>query len=165
MLLALLCSVVSNSAPAQDADGFEGEEWAVWYVDTFDREMPPNLEVRGRGLVEGLVELWARHMFETVRPEGPRGFSSFDLRWRHGRVSISGDEEGARRLRGWLFGSTVTSREGYVQISHRELLQRVAVAHARLTSRGESAEPILALARSAVDEADFVSRLDTAAAP
>ena len=35
-------------------------EWEVWYLDTFDRECPPSVDVRGRGLVRGLIELWAR---------------------------------------------------------------------------------------------------------
>ena len=47
-------------------------EWQVWYQDTFDRECPPSVDVRGRGLVSGLTELWARHLFETVRPGGDR---------------------------------------------------------------------------------------------
>jgi hypothetical protein len=74
-------------------------EREVWYQDTFDRECPPSVDVRGRGLVEGLTELWARHLFETVRPSGGEGFSRFHLRWKPGRfVRIEGDQAGATRL-------------------------------------------------------------------
>jgi hypothetical protein len=45
----------------------------VWYRDTFDRETRPSVDVRGQGLVEGLTELWARHLFETVRHGGGEG--------------------------------------------------------------------------------------------
>src|SRR5687768_15009963 len=56
---------------------YPDEEWVIWYVDTFDRDFPPRSEVSGRGLVEGLAQLWARHLFESVRPDGQSGFSSF----------------------------------------------------------------------------------------
>jgi hypothetical protein len=163
MLVAL--SIVSFTAPsagAQESNGSASEEWAIWYVDTFDREMPPRIEVSGRGLVSGLAELWARHMFETVRPEGSQGFSSFDLRWRHGRVAIGGDREGARRIRGWLFGSTEISYDGYVERADRELLEKLAVAHAHFIELRQTAEPILTMAGTAADRSDFLRRLDDA---
>jgi hypothetical protein len=139
---------------------YPNEEWVVWYVDTFDRDAPPRIDVRGRGLVEGLTQLWARHLFETVRPDGQSGFSSFHLKWKGGRVEIDGDREGARRLRGWMFGKKESSYKGYAAEADPALLRKVAVAHARLIERRQKAEQILVTARAATDGADFSNRLD-----
>lgn len=139
---------------------YPNEEWAVWYVDTFDRDDPPRIDVSGRGLVEGLAQLWARHLFETVRPDGQRGSSSFHLKWRQGRVDIDGDREGARRLRGWLFGKKESSYKGYAAEADPALLKKVALAHAHLIERRQKAEQILAIAREAKDGTDFANRLD-----
>ena len=152
----------SPSGQRQPAPGepYPDEEWAVWYVDTFDRDSPPRSEVSGRGLVGGLTQLWARHLFETVRPDGQGGFSSFHLKWGQGRVEIDGDREGAKRLRGWMFGKKETSDKGYAAEADQALLKQVAAAHARLIERRQKAEQILAVAREAKDGADFASRLD-----
>jgi len=139
---------------------YPNEEWAVWYVDTFDRDSPPRVDVRGRGLVEGLVQLWARHLFETVRPDGQRGFSSIDLRWKQGRIEIDGDREGGKRLREWMFGKKESSYRGYAAEADQALLKKVALAHARLIERQQKAEKILATALAAKDKTDFASRLD-----
>jgi|SRR5687768_6766348 len=136
------------------------EEWVVWYVDTFDRDLPPSSEVSGRGLVKGLEQLWARHLFETVRPDGQSGFSSFHLKWRRGRVEIDGDREGGKRLRGWMFGKKEYSYKGYAAEAEPALLNQVAVAHAHLIEKGLKAEQILATAWEAKDGADFANRLD-----
>ena len=32
-------------------------EWELWYRDTFDMECPPSVDVSGRGLAKGLMEL------------------------------------------------------------------------------------------------------------
>jgi hypothetical protein len=139
---------------------YPDEEWVIWYVDTFDRDFPPRSEVSGRGLVKGLTQLWARHLFESVRPDGQSGFSSFHLKWKHGRVEIDGDREGAKRLRGWMFGKKESSYKGYAAEAEPALLKKVAVAHARLIERGQKAEQLLAVARAATDGADFANRLD-----
>jgi hypothetical protein len=73
-------------------------EWELWYRDTFDIECPPNVDVCGRGLVKGLMELWARYLFETVRLDGSLGFSRFHLRWEHWpAIMIEGNWQGATR--------------------------------------------------------------------
>jgi hypothetical protein len=154
----------SHSLPGQHqatpGELYPDEEWAIWYVDTFDRDQPPRSEVSGRGLVKGLMQLWARHLFETVRPDGQSGFSTFHLKWRQGRVEINGDREGAKRLRGWMFGKKESSDKGYAAEADPALLKKVAVAHAHLIESGEKAEQILTLARAAKDGADFSNRLD-----
>jgi hypothetical protein len=129
-------------------------------VDTFDRDFPPRSEVSGRGLVEGLAQLWARHLFETVRPDGQSGFSSFHLKWRQGRVEIDGDREGAKRLRGWMFGKKESSYKGYAAEADPALLRKVAVAHAHLIERRQKVEQVFAMVRAAKDSTEFADRLD-----
>lgn len=162
LLLPIGGAVLPASGRAQEAASDPGEDWAVWYVDTFDRDAPPSLEVSGRGLVDGLRHLWARHLVETVRPDGQRGFSAFDLRWRHGRVHIAGPAEGAQRLRGWLFGAGESVGDS-LGAADPVLLGTLAVAHAELLGRGQTSEPILSMASEADDRAAFERRLDDVA--
>ena len=173
---ALLCAITAGNHAQQNTgkgaagrmtamqaepdEPYPAEEWEIWYVDTFDRDFPPRREVGGRGLVQGLVELWARHMFENVQPDGKRGFSSFHLKWKQGRVVIDGDPEGARHLREWLFGDKVTTYTTSVEEADPILLKKLATAHARLLEREEKAQRILATAVTAEDKADFSRKLD-----
>jgi hypothetical protein len=135
--------------------------WEVWYRDTFDRECPPRMDVRGRGLVEGLMELWARYLFETVRPGGGQGFSRFHLRYGEVGIDIVGMWEGAARLREWILGEKVHARKGYVAEADLPLLRQVASAHAHLVTAGQTCEPILAAAAGAADRRAFETRLST----
>jgi hypothetical protein len=136
-------------------------EWEVWYRDTFDRECPPSVDIRGRGLVRGLVELWARHLFETVRPGGGQGFSRFHLRYREARISIVGSWEGATRLREWTFGDKAHTQKGYVAEADAPLLRQVAVTHAQLLVADRTCEPILAAAAEAANRREFAAWLST----
>ena len=133
-------------------------EWQVWYQDTFDRECPRSVEASGRGLVEGLVELWARHLGETVRPDGSEGFSRFNLWCAPRSVQIVGSREGAVRLRGWVFGKG-RIQGGPLRKGEDRLLDRIAVVHAHLIVTGQSSEPILEAASAAQDRRDFESQL------
>jgi hypothetical protein len=143
-----------SSDPAPDA------EWQVWYRDTFDRQCPPSVDVSGRGLAQGLVELWARYLFETVRPGGGKGFSRFHLWWKVGRsVEIKGSWEGLTRLRGWVFGAKAHTSKGYVKAGDTRLLRQIALVHARLVLTDGSCEPILAAAAEAAGREDFQRRL------
>jgi hypothetical protein len=134
-------------------------EWEVWYRDTFDRECPPSVDVSGRGLVEGLMELWARHLFETVRPGGGKGFSRFHIRWEESWAEIDGDWEGATRLREWVFGAKKHTKRGYVEEADARLLEEIALTHAILISADQTSEQILAAAAAAQDRQDFEIRL------
>ena len=134
--------------------------WEVWYRDTFDLECPPSVDVRGRGLTKGLMELWARHLFETVRPNGNRGFSRFHLNWEGKRgIAIEGDWHGATRLRQWVFGSKTHSRRDYTKEGDTRLLKKIAVTHAHLILADQPDEQIIAAAASAVDRKDFETQL------
>jgi len=134
-------------------------EWEVWYRDTFDRECPPSVDVSGRDLVKGLMELWARHLFETVRPGGGKGFSRFHIRWEGSWAEIDGDWEGATRLREWVFGAKKYSQRGYVEGADAPLLEEIALTHAILISGNQTCEQILAAAAAAQDRQDFEMRL------
>jgi hypothetical protein len=150
----------SSSAPVRTLvmpETPDSGEWEVWYRDTFDRECPPRLEVRGQGLVEGLVELWARYLFESID-----GFSQFSLRWKgQAWIEIAGDVTGARRLRQWVFGSKEHAERGYVTEADPQVLRVVAAAHATLALAGQTSEAILSAAASAADRDEFESLLTT----
>ena len=136
-------------------------EWKIWWEDMFDRETPPSVEVTGRGLVKGLIELWARYLLETLQPNGWEGFSRFWLWWKQGgkSIRIDGDREGATRLRKWAFGENKYTGGGYVEQGDRHLLEAVATTHARLVLADETSERILSMAREADDRNDFQARL------
>ena len=140
-----------NDRRQSTADPAPEAEWQVWYEDMFDREAPRSVEASGRGLVKGLVELWTRHLRETVRPDGKKGFSRFNLWWTPRSVDIVGDWEGAVRLRGWVFGTQGKD--------NRSLLNRVAAVHAHLIVAGQSSQAILETAVAAQDLQDFEARL------
>ena len=139
---------------------YDREPWEVWYQDVFDREAPSRVEISGTGLANGLTELWARHLFETVQATGQEGFSRFSLPWRQGTITIQGDWEGAKRLRGWMFGEKDHSYHGYVAEADLTLLTKVAHAHLSLIGREQTSEPILALAAKTNDQANFVNQLE-----
>jgi hypothetical protein len=136
-------------------------EWQVWYQDTFDRESPRQVEAAGRGLVKGLIKLWARHLFETVQASGQKGFSRFNLWWEQKGQSIEvvGEWEGATRLRAWVFGDKQRSYKGYVQEGDEKLLIKIAATHAALALTGQTSEAILAAARTTVNRKDFEAQL------
>jgi hypothetical protein len=136
-------------------------EWEVWYQDTFDRECPRQVEVSGRGLAAGLAELWARHLFETVRADGGKGFSRFNLWWKQERKSVEvvGEWGGMVRLRAWIFGGKRRLSKGYVEEAEKRLLMRLATVHSYLILAGQTSERILGAAQDAVNREDFERQL------
>ena len=136
-------------------------EWKVWYQDTFDRSAPRRVEAEGRGLTAGLVELWARHLFEMVQADGGRGFSRFNLWWTQESMSVTvvGPELGMIRLRGWVFGAQRQARRGYVAAADKRLLTRVAALHGHLLLAGQTSELILAAASTSADRRAFEAEL------
>jgi len=136
-------------------------EWEIWYQDTFDRDCPRRVEIAGRGLVEGLLELWARLLFETVQADGGRGFSRFNLWWKQAKTSIEieGEWDGLVRLREWVYGSKWRSTKGYAEEGDLELLKNLAAAHKHLILRGATSERILAVAKTSENHADFEAHL------
>jgi hypothetical protein len=136
-------------------------EWQVWYEDTFDRECPRQVEVAGHGLANGLIELWARHLFETVQADDQEGFSRFNLWWKQREQSIKvvGEWKGLTRLRKWVFGDKRQATAGYVRGGNEKLLRALAVAHGNLVLAGRTSEDILAAAKAASSRKDFETRL------
>ncbi|MFC1852754.1 hypothetical protein ACFL27_21355 [candidate division CSSED10-310 bacterium] len=141
-------------------DLFDDVAWQVWYQDTFDRECPRQVEVEGVGLVKGLTELWARHLHGTIRPDGQKGFSLFNL-WcpqNHQDIEIIGAMAGQVQLRQWIFGQNKSRGEG-----DYSLLSLVATVHGSLIHNGQNSEPILALVRNSNSLQDFKKRLSALA--
>ncbi len=136
-------------------------EWEIWYQDTFDRECPRQVEIVGQGLLEGLIELWARHLFETVQANGRKGFSRFNLWWKQERKSIEvvGEWEGLVRLRGWVYEGKRRTSRGYVEEGDKELLNKVAAAHKNHILSGETSEEILAAAKASGNRENFEEQL------
>lgn len=145
------------------ADPVPDAEWEIWYEDTFDRECPRQVEIAGLGLARGLVELWARHLFETVQVNGQKGFSRFNLWWKQEEQSIEivGTWAGSTRLREWVFGDKRQAREGYVRDGDEALLKKLAIAHGNLMLMGKRSDAILEAAGASADREDFEARLNT----
>lgn len=145
-----------NPDPAPEA------EWEVWYRDTFDRECPAKVDAQGYGLVKGLMELWARHLFE-----GLDGFSRFDLLWKQENswIEICGDGKGATRLRTWMFGTQETTNRGYVAEADINLLEMIAIMHAKFIEGGKTSEIILEKASTAANRKEFEKLLYALAVP
>jgi hypothetical protein len=148
------------------SENLESEtEWEIWYQDTFDRECPRQVEIAGQRLVEGLIQLWARHLFETVQPDGQRGFSRFNLWWKQERKSITivGTWEGQVRMRGWVYGDERGTSRGYMAEGDRALLHKVATTHQDYILRGGTSEAILATAKASENRQDFEEQLSSLA--
>lgn len=131
------------------SEALREDTWQVWYQDTFDREAPRRVEVEGRGLVEGLAELWRFHLREGVDEAGRPTFSRFNL-WlveRGQSVRPADSPEGVARLRAWIFagGEAPDSR----------LLEGIAQVHARRLGEDPGGEGILQAAVRARDRAAF----------
>jgi hypothetical protein len=139
----------ASQEPAQPEPGAD-VAWKMWYTDTFDREMPPQVETAGRGLIAGLGELWARFLFETVQPEGPLGFSRFHIQSDVGNIEIDGDQKGEIRR----------PVRGYRKEVDEELLRLVASVHAAHCADDPTGAQILSAAAAASDRRDFESRLE-----
>ena len=106
--------------------------WKIQYDDTFDRETPSSVEVAGKGLYPGLVELWARFLFETVQGGSMRGFSEFSLWIPQLIVRVDGDMTVAHKMKQWVFGSATTSMHGVLdEVRRHDLLDAIARCHAR----------------------------------
>jgi hypothetical protein len=105
------------------------------------------------------MELWARHLFESVRRDGGAGFSSFYLQLEERRAEICGPWEGAVRLRKWVYGDKEYSVKGYVAEADASILAMIALAHAALDLSGKTSEPILAAALASADRQQFENAL------
>lgn len=136
-------------------------EWKVMYQDNFDRECPRQVEAAGQGLVEGLIELWARHLYETVQANGQPGFSHFNLWWTQKGISVEvlGEWDGQVRLRGWVYRNMRQANKGYLEQADKDLLESIAECHKDHILRGETSEAILAAAKASGSRESFIQQL------
>lgn len=116
--------------------------WELYAADLFDRESPAQIDARGAGLVDGLVELWRRVLSEGVRDGGDRTFTSFSLHWDGGSTDAGAqpfDNQALARMRRWVFGTPgpfedngPQNRKAVLARENAVLLRAIAEAHARL---------------------------------
>jgi hypothetical protein len=153
--------MITNSKHTIIYDPAPEAKWTLWYQDLFDRECPRQVEMQGWGILQGLVELWTRHLFESVSVDGEKGFSRFNLWWENEKksITINGDWQGMQRLRKWVFGNKRTLRKGYLQDSDTELIQKIARIHGCLILDGQNSKPILTLVTNSENRDDFESHL------
>lgn len=154
-----------------ELDPWAPVEWEIWHRDTFDREEPSACVARGVGLTKGLVQLWARYLFETVHQVSefdgkrmitrwlPGGFSELSLHWAGRRVEIGGDDDGPGKLRLWIFGEQENCESYARLIAERPRLRTVAEAHALIVTAPNAPRRILRAARSAADWAELEASL------
>lgn len=137
--------------------------WEVWYQDTFDIDCPRQVECFGHALVDGLSELWARHLYETVQVNGQKGFSKFNLWWKQEQKSIEivGEWEGQVRLRRWIFGDMQETKNQYGNAENSDIIKHVAGVHKKLILKGETSEKILEEAKRSMSREEFIKSLLT----
>ena len=137
-------------------------DWEIWYQDSFDQDCPRQLELTGSGLATGLVELWARHLYETVQPNGTFGFSRFNLWWRQQRISIEivGEVIGQVKIRNWVFGEQHLVSSNLVDIADTGLLKLIGEIHAKLILRGQTSEEIILIAHLINDRENFIEQIN-----
>ena len=87
----------------------ETSEWAIFYDDLFDREIPSHEELSGIGIIYGIRLLWERTLSESINENGIGTFSRFTLRWGNDHhyqyLSIHVDpfeNSGLSKIRQWV---------------------------------------------------------------
>lgn len=137
------------------------DEWDLWYQDRFELGSPRRIELSGQGLANGLVELWARHLYETVQSDGVTGFAKFDLWWKNEfwPVLIFGDEEGQVKIRQWVYGGG-EANPNYLDTADRTLLAEIAETHAGLLRNELESDAIISIASGSKSKIDFLAGLN-----
>lgn len=146
-----------------DKQFIKNAHWTIWYQDMFDLACPRQHEVEGRGLIDGLIALWVRHLFETVRPEGQLGFSRFNLWWteRKFSVSIQGQLIGQINIRQWVFHNCPETRRDYFEFADNDLLVKISRIHAGLLLAGQACDILIDLAADCKSRSAYLSALSS----
>jgi hypothetical protein len=82
--------------------------WQLWYMDTFDRDTPQAIQIKGVNIIQGLYHLWLCTLTEGILDNGNASFSYFHLAWGSSaiaRVDVAVnpfDNRALRKLRGWI---------------------------------------------------------------
>jgi len=136
-------------------------EWDLWYQDNFDLECPRQISRSGQGLIVGLIELWAHHLYETIQPNGFFGFDRYNLWWKQEKrgVDIVGDLTGQLKLRKWMYGKRRSSYAGCMAIADKELIHLIAEAHSRLILLDQTSKAIVNLAIQSESKAMFCDQI------
>ena len=144
-----------------EGDPIARAEWNLWYQDNFDRECPRQIDQSGTGLINGLIALWARHLYETIQPTEFLGFSRFNLWWkqRNRSIKVVGDLAGQRKLRRWVYGDKKSPYAGCMEIADKNLLSELAEAHSRLVLIDQTSEPIIDKALQSDSKDEFCDQI------
>ena len=120
-------------------------EWDLWYQDNFDLECHRKISRSGHGLIVGLIELWAHHLYETIQPTGFLGFDRYNLWWVQQNCSfeVVGDIVGQVKLRHWVYGDRRSGYAGCMEIADKDLLRILADAHSRLVIIDQKSDLII----------------------
>ena len=130
--------------------------WQLWFQDNFDRESPRQMVQHGEVLVEGLLELWRHHLYETVQTDGALGFARYNLWLPEKSVSIviTGEVNGLNKLRQWIWKG-----ENVFEAEKRGLLLKIAQAHAVQEHLAQGSRLIVRLAKQAPHQLAFEEKL------
>jgi hypothetical protein len=133
-------------------------KWELWRQDTFDQEGGRKIIEEGDGLFDGLILLWAYHLYDVVRPDGMIGFSQYNLWCKQEKLSIAviGEMRGLKILRLWIFEKRRMDHSSYLQIADREILDLIAEAHSNLILNNQSSEPIINMAIFSNNREEFI---------
>ena len=136
----------------------EKSKWELWCQDNFDQEGGRKIIQEGDGLVDGLILLWAYHLYDVVRPNGIIGFSQYNLWCKQEKLSIKilGKMAGQKKLRMWVFEERKVYHSSYLQIADREILDLIAEVHYDLTMNNQSSESIINTAISSKNREEFI---------
>jgi hypothetical protein len=142
-------------------DSLENIKWELWYQDTFDQERGRKIIEDGDGLLDGLILLWAHHLYDAVRPNGMIGFSQYNLWCKQEKLSIAvlGKMAGQKKLRMWVFEERRPDYSSYLHIADREILDLIAETHYHLILKNQSSESIINAAISSNNREDFILRI------
>jgi hypothetical protein len=135
------------------------EKWELWYQDQFDWDCPRKVEVRGKGIMNGLRILWQYHLQESITPEGQPGFSKFNL-WLptlKRSIEISAESSRMAKIRDWVLGLGTSVPDP--SWGDNSLLDLIAQAHYYLVVGDQNEDEIVEMAAGSEDGIEFSRKL------
>ena len=140
----------------------KGSRWEIWHQDYFDPNTPRKVILAGDELIDGLTELWIRHLYDTLRQDGFVGFSKYNLWLVQSRQSIEviGDLAGQKKLREWIFRGNLINNKSSLDAVGLNLLYIIAKTHCRLFQEGQTSEIIVEKAKDSDDSDQFIGMIE-----